>query len=56
MSIKIQRFMTCGRLYSCDTLLEGLAQDLQDVAPDLRQRIQKEDAVMRQRYCSSHHA
>ena len=23
--------MTCGRLYVCDTLLEGLAQQLQDL-------------------------
>jgi hypothetical protein len=31
-STKMQRFMTCGRLYSYDTLLERLAQDLQDMA------------------------
>jgi hypothetical protein len=30
------RSATCGRLYSEDSLLEGLAQDLQDVAAALR--------------------
>jgi hypothetical protein len=33
-------------LYSCDTLLEGLAQALQDVAPELREFIQKQHAMM----------
>jgi hypothetical protein len=29
-SIKIQRFMTCGRLYSCDTLLRWPPENLKD--------------------------
>jgi hypothetical protein len=33
--------MMCGRLDFCDALLEGLAQHRQDMAPELRQFIQK---------------
>jgi hypothetical protein len=40
----------CGRLYSCETLLEGLAQHLQDMSAELRQFIQKEDPMVRQRH------
>jgi hypothetical protein len=40
--------MTCGRLYSCETLFQRLAQDLQDVTAELRQFIQKENAVVSQ--------
>jgi hypothetical protein len=46
---KARRFMTPARLYLCDTLLERLAQDFQDVAAELRQFIQQEHAVVRQR-------
>jgi hypothetical protein len=42
--------MTCGRLYVYDTLLEGLAQDLKDMAAELRQLIQKQHAMMGQGY------
>jgi hypothetical protein len=41
-------------LYFCDTLLERLAQDLQDVAAELRQFIEKENAMMRQRHLPRH--
>jgi hypothetical protein len=42
--------MTCGRLYSYETLLQRLTQDLQDVAAALRQFIQQEHAVVRLGY------
>jgi hypothetical protein len=48
------RFMTCGRLYLYDTLLEGLPQDLQDVAAELRQFIQEEHSVVRERDLARH--
>jgi hypothetical protein len=38
-------FMTLWRLYLYETLLEGLAQDLQDMAAELRQLIQQEHTV-----------
>jgi hypothetical protein len=41
-------------LYSYDTLLEGLAQDFQDVAFELGPCIQKEHAVVRQRHLPGH--
>jgi hypothetical protein len=41
-------------LYACDTLLERLAQHLEDVTAELRQLIQKEHAIMRQRYLPWH--
>ena len=44
------RFMTCGRVYRYDTLLEGLAQDLQHVAPELGPFVQEEPAVVRPRH------
>ena len=47
---KALRSRTCGRLYSCDTLLERLAQDFQHVAPALREFIQNEHPVVRQRH------
>jgi hypothetical protein len=37
-------------LYVDETLLARLAQDLQDVAAELRQLIQKENPVVRQRH------
>jgi hypothetical protein len=42
-------FRTLARWYACNTLLEGLTQDLQDVASELRQLIQQEHAMVRQR-------
>ena len=53
-SAKSLKSRTCGRLYSCDTLIEGLAQDLQDVAAELRQLIQEEYPVVRQRHLAGH--
>src|SRR5262245_29600920 len=44
------RFRTCGRLYSCDAVLERLAQDLEPMAAELWPCIQAEDAVVRQRH------
>src|SRR5262245_38733041 len=35
----------------CDPILEGLAQDLQDVASELRQFIQKEHSMVHRRHC-----
>jgi hypothetical protein len=51
---KALRSMTCGKLYSCDPLLEGLAQDFQHVAFELGQFIQEEHAVVRQRHLPRH--
>jgi hypothetical protein len=39
-----------ARLYVYDTILQGLAQDPDDVAAELRPFIQKKDAVVRQRH------
>jgi hypothetical protein len=50
MSAISLRLKTLWILYSCDALLERLAQHLQDVVPELRQFIQKENTVVRQRY------
>jgi hypothetical protein len=38
--------MTCGRLYSCDAILERLAQDLEDLAAALGPCIQAAYAVV----------
>jgi hypothetical protein len=38
-----------ARLYLYDALLQRLAQNLQDVTPELRQFIEEENAVVRQR-------
>jgi hypothetical protein len=46
---KSLRVMTLWRLYAYETLLEGLAQHLQDMAAKLRQFIQPEHAMMCQR-------
>jgi hypothetical protein len=43
-STKMQRFMTCGRLYLENTLLERLAQDLQDMAAARGPFLQEEHA------------
>jgi hypothetical protein len=40
---KVWRFRTCGRLYVYETILERLAQHLQDVPSELQQFIQNED-------------
>jgi hypothetical protein len=42
--------MEYGLLFCSDVVLEQLAQDLQDVAAELREFIQTEQAVVRQRY------
>jgi hypothetical protein len=47
-SANVWRLMTCWRLSSDDTLLEGLAQDLEHMAAKLRPFIQEEDAVVGQ--------
>jgi hypothetical protein len=44
----------CGRLYSCETLLQRLTQHLQDMSAELRQFIQKEDPMVRQRHLTWH--
>jgi len=49
-SARILRPKTPARLYSYDTLLERLAQDLQDMAAALGQFIQAAHAVVGQRY------
>jgi hypothetical protein len=46
--------MTLSRLSSYDILLQRLAQDLQHMAPELRQFIQKEHAVVRRRRFAWH--
>jgi hypothetical protein len=51
---KLLRFMTPATLYPGDTLLKRLAQDLQDVAAELRQLIQKEHPMVRQRDLARH--
>jgi hypothetical protein len=48
------RCMTCGRLYSYDTLLERLPQHFEHMAAELGQFIQQEDAVVRQRHLARH--
>jgi hypothetical protein len=39
---------TRGRWYWCEAINKRLAQDLEDMAAELRQFIQKEHAVVRQ--------
>jgi hypothetical protein len=41
-------------LYSCETLLERLPQDLQDMAAELGQFIQEEHAIVGQRHLTRH--
>jgi hypothetical protein len=48
-SANVWRSRTCGRLSACNTLLKRL-EDLEDVAAELRQFVQKEDPVVRQRH------
>jgi hypothetical protein len=47
---KALRSMMPAKLYSCDTLLEGLRQHLEDMAAELGQLIQEERAVVSQRH------
>jgi hypothetical protein len=47
-SAYVWRVRKCGRLSVENTILQGLAQDVQDMASALRPLIQKEDAVVRQ--------
>src|SRR4030095_4276879 len=42
------------KLYVYETLLERLAQDLQDMAPELGELIQEEHAMMDQRHVTRH--
>jgi hypothetical protein len=56
LAASIARSRTRGRVYACDSILERLAQDLQDMAAALRPCIQAEDAVVRPRHLSSYHA
>jgi hypothetical protein len=46
--------MTLWRLYLYDTLIEGLAQHLEEVAAELRPFIQKQHPVVRQRHLAWH--
>jgi hypothetical protein len=41
-------------LFFCEARLKRLAQDLKDMAPELRQCIQEENAVVRQGHLSWH--
>jgi hypothetical protein len=47
---KALRFRTCAKLYVEDTILERLAQDLQDMAAARRPCIQQQNAAVRQRH------
>jgi hypothetical protein len=53
-SANVWRFMTCGRLSSYDTLLEGLAQDLEHMAAELGPFIQEESTMVRERHLPRH--
>jgi hypothetical protein len=50
IAARVSRSRRRGRSYACDTVLERLAQDLQDVAAKLRQLIQEQHAMVRQRH------
>ena len=52
--LKLLLFSTPARLYVYDTLLERLAQDLQDMAAALGPFIQEEHAVVGQRHLAGH--
>jgi hypothetical protein len=43
-----------GRGYVCETLLKGLAQDLEDMAAELGPFIQEEHAIVGQRHVARH--
>jgi hypothetical protein len=51
---KLLESRTSARLYLCDTLLERLPQDLQDVAAELGPFIQEEHPVVSQRDLARH--
>jgi hypothetical protein len=51
---KSPKFMTLARLYSYDTLLEGLAEDFQNVAAKLRELIEKHNTMVPQRHLAWH--
>jgi hypothetical protein len=53
-SVKVLRSRTPARLYVYDTLLQRLAQDLQDMPPALRQFLQAAHAVMCPRHLARH--
>jgi hypothetical protein len=42
--------MTPARLYSCETILKRLPQDLEDMAAELGQFVQEEHAIVGQRH------
>jgi hypothetical protein len=48
------RYRTPAKLYVYETLLERLAQDLQDMAAELGQFIQEEHAIVGQRHFARH--
>ena len=50
MSAKAWKFMMPAKLDSCETLLKGLAQDLEDMASELRQFIEEEHAIVSPRH------
>jgi hypothetical protein len=47
-SAKVLKSMTPAKLYVYDTLLKRLAQDLEDMAAELREFIQAEHTVVRE--------
>jgi hypothetical protein len=51
---KTLKLRTLAKLYVYETLLEGLAQDFQDVAAKLRELIEKHDTMVRQRHLAWH--
>jgi hypothetical protein len=53
-SVNVLRFITSAKLYSYETLLEWLAQDLKDMAAELGELIQEEHAVVGQRHLAGH--
>jgi hypothetical protein len=55
-AVTAARSTTCGRLYFCDPLLKRLAQDLEDVTPELRECSEEEHAVVCPRHlCRQRH-
>jgi len=53
-SVTLLRSMTCGRLYVYDPILQRLAQDLEDMAAELRGFIPKEHPVVGQGHLARH--
>jgi hypothetical protein len=53
-SANVWTFMTCGRSYSYETLLERLTQDLEDMAPALWPFTQAAHALVRPRHFLRH--